>query len=278
MQYSRILETPTAPNSGKVVALIAAFNTSCNTGSYEAHVQQQQQDPEIKQLIDLITLHGDSRPEQIALANNIQRMLYNEYDSLRLIDNILYREVEELTGNTTLRYVLPAQLVDQVLFTIHNTVYGGHLGRKRTKYKVFRPGLATDIAKYVNQCAECKKIKTSRKMLTMKPEFTIQIIASDFAGPFNISRRKNRYIQIVTDLFSKYTIIIAQPNKETKTAARGIVEQWCCILGLPLACLKDQVKEYQSQFWDALCELWDIERLKTTPYHPEADGQREKRV
>jgi len=94
MQYSRILETPTAPNSDKVVALIAALNTSCNTGSYEAHVQQQQQDPEIKQLIDLITLHGDSRSEQIALANKIQRMLYKEYDSLRLIDNILYREVE----------------------------------------------------------------------------------------------------------------------------------------------------------------------------------------
>jgi len=40
----------------------------------------------------------------------------------------------------------------------------------------------------------------------------------------------------------------------------------------------DQGKEYQSKLWDALCELWDIERLKTTPYHPQADGQSVKRV
>ncbi len=40
----------------------------------------------------------------------------------------------------------------------------------------------------------------------------------------------------------------------------------------------DQGKEYQSKLWDALCELWDIERLKSTPYHLQADGQSEKRV
>jgi len=82
----------------------------------------------------------------------------------------------------------------------------------------------------------------------------------------------------VTDLFSKFTIFIAQPSKEIHIAAKGIVERWPCIFGMPLACLTDQGREYQSQLWDALCELWDIERLKTTPYHPEADGQSEARV
>jgi len=74
-------------------------------------------------------------------------------------------------------------------------------------------------------------------MMIMKPLYTSQIIASDFAGPFNLSRKGNRYIQIVADLFSKYTIIIAQPNKETKLAAKGIVEH--CLFGLPTACLTD---------------------------------------
>jgi len=59
-------------------------------------------------------------------------------------------------------------------------------------------------------------------------------------------------------------------------AAKGIVEK--CLFGLPTACLTDQGKEYQSLLWDALCELWHIELLKTTPYHPQADGQSEKRV
>jgi transposase InsO family protein len=276
-----------APDASSASTLIATLNTSQDNGAYEAHAQQQQADPDLTWIKDLINRHGESRPILTSFANSIHRMLYKEYEELRIIDDILYLETEDPIGNTSLRYVLPAHLVDQVLFAPHNTVYGGHLGRKRTKHKAlerfYRPGLATAIAKYVNQCPECQKSKTSRKktraeMLVMKPTYTNQIIASDFAGPFNLSRRNNRYIQIVTDLFSKYTIIIAQPNKETKTAAKGIVEQWCCIFGLPIACLTDQGREYQSQLWDALCELWDIERLKTTPYHPEADGQSEKRV
>ena len=113
--------------------------------------------------------------------------------------------MEEASGNTTLRYALPAHLVNQVLFSLHNTVYGGHLRRRRTKHKAlerfYRPGLATEIAKYVNQCVECQKSKTSRKktkaeMMIMKPSYTNQIIACDFAGPFNLSRKGNRYIQI----------------------------------------------------------------------------------
>ncbi len=269
------------------ITLIATLSSSQDTGAYEAHLQQQQADMDIRWIVDLIKLHGDDRPESATCINTVRRKLYRDYDSLRIIDRILFYEIEETTGNTSLRYVLPAHLVNQVLFSLHNTIYGGHLGRKRTKYKVlerfYRPGLAKEIAFYINHCEECQKSKTSQKktraeMIIMKPTSTNQIIASDFAGPFILSRRNNKYIQIVTDLFSKYTIIIAQPNKETKTAARGIVEQWCCIFGLPIACLTDQGRGYQSQLWDALCELWGIQRLKTTPYNPEADGQSEKRV
>jgi len=77
-----------------------------------------------------------------------------------------------------------------------------------------------------SQCVECQKSKTSRKktkaeMMIIKHSFTNQIIASDFAGPFNLSPKGNRYIQIVTYLFSKYTIIIAQPNKETKSQLKA---------------------------------------------------------
>lgn len=58
------------------------------------------------------------------------------------------------------------------------------------------------------------KIKTLRKktraeMMIMKPKFTNHIIASDFTGPFNETPRGNKYIQIVTDLYSKYTLILA---------------------------------------------------------------------
>ncbi len=265
--------------------LIASLNSSQEELAYDAHRQQQQEDTDLNWIISWIKVQEP--PESQSFQNRVRHQLYKDYASLRLIDEILFFESEDQQGRTTLKYVLPAQILDSVFFSLHNTVYGGHLGRKRTKYKLlerfYRPFLTRDIVSYLKHCEVCQKIKTlcrktKAEMLIMKPEATNQIIASDFAGPFNKSKKGNVYIQIVTDLFSKYTIMVAQPNKETATAAKCIVEQWVCIFGTPLACLTDQGREYQSKLWDALCELWDIERLKTTPFHPEADGQSEKRV
>jgi len=104
------------------------------------------------------------------------------------------------------------------------------------------------------------------------------MIASDFAGPFNKTHNGNKYIQVITDLYTKYMMVIPQPNKETKTASTTIVNKWCCLFGIPDTCLTDGGKEYQSKLWDATCELLDIERSKTSPYHPQCDGQSERLV
>ena len=115
-------------------------------------------------------------------------------------------------------------------------------------------------------------------MQYLTPEHTNHMIASDFAGPLNTKKAGNKYLQIITDLYGKYLIVVAHPNKETKSAAKAIVDNWCCIFGIPDACLTDGGKEYQSQLWDAMCELLDIERVKTSIFHPECDGQSERAV
>jgi len=105
-----------------------------------------------------------------------------------------------------------------------------------------------------------------------------ETIATDFAGPFPITDRKNKYIMVITDLYGKVLAVHAMPNKETITAARVLVDEWFCRYGIPDRILSDKGKEYTSQLWDALCEMLDVERLTTTPGHPEGDGQAEKAV
>ncbi len=73
-------------------------------------------------------------------------------------------------------------------------------------------------------------------------------------------------------------MVVTQPNKENHTAAKPIVDKWCCVFGIPDRCLTDGGKEYQSKLWDATCELLDIERSKTTAFHPECDGHSERLV
>ncbi len=215
--------------------------------------RQQSEDTDIVWILNLIRKHGEHRPEDAKPETPIQRVLYKQYTSLRIVNNVLYKETEDEFGRVNLLYVLPARETTNAIETLHASVYGAHLGRRKTKQKTterfYRPFLAEWVDGYIKTCETCQKIKTLAKktraeMQIIKTTRTNQIIASDFAGPFNRTARGNKYIQVISDLYSKYAIIIAQPNKEAITAARAIVDRWCCVFGTPDRCLTDGGKEY----------------------------------
>ena len=49
-----------------------------------------------------------------------------------------------------------------------------------------------------------------------------------------------------------------------------------CVFGMSDSLLSDQGRNYQSLLLEAVYELLDIKRLRTTPYHPECDGVSER--
>ena len=54
-------------------------------------------------------------------------------------------------------------------------------------------------------------------------------------------------ILVVTDAFTKYVQLVAIPNKETATVAKGIFEHSICCFGAPLEIVTDQGKEFTGQ-------------------------------
>ena len=54
------------------------------------------------------------------------------------------------------------------------------------------------------------------------------------------------------------------------------VLQVCIIFGIPEAILTDQGTNFTSQVVESLWELWDVHTLRTTAYHPQADGITER--
>ena len=114
--------------------------------------------------------------------------------------------------------------------------------------------------------------------MILKPQYVNHMICSDFTGPFKVTKNGNRYLQVIACMFSKFAILVAHPSKETLNAAKGIVHGWCCHYGIPEKLLTDGGKEYQSELMHAMMELLDVERLKTTIFHPECDGQSERDI
>ena len=185
-----------------------------------------------------------------------------------------------------MQYVLPKHMIEKILNKIDTTIYSGHLGKRKTYRKIierfYRPELKKDVYKYVQTCDLCQKVKVTIKnraeLIPILPTRTNQIVVTDFAGPFKTTVRGNRYLMIIVDCFGKYLVSIPLPDKETTTSARAILENWFWTYGIPERVLSDRGKEFRSKLWDAMCELLDIERVNTTPWHPEGDGQSEKSV
>jgi transposase InsO family protein len=121
-------------------------------------------------------------------------------------------------------------------------------------------------------------MKNKAELIPIIPTRTNQIVSTDFAGPFKTTIRGNRYLMIIVDCFGKYLVSIPLPDKETTTSARAILDHWFWTFGIPERVLSDRGKQFRSKLWDAMCELLDVERVNTTPWHPEGDGQSEKSV
>ena len=57
-------------------------------------------------------------------------------------------------------------------------------------------------------------------------------------------------------------------NKKAETVAKVLVEQVFTRFGAPLSILSDQGKEVDGRIMAKVCRLFEIEKLRTTPYKP----------
>ena len=95
-------------------------------------------------------------------------------------------------------------------------------------------------------------------------------------GPLPPSVRGNRYILVITNLFTKW--VEAFPLKETssETLARVLLNEVICRFGTPEVLHSDQGKNLWSNLIQSLCDLLGIQRTNTTAYHPHGNGQTER--
>jgi len=137
------------------------------------------------------------------------------------------------------------------------------------------------VRRYVDQCDICGERKNPlyKKRHCMKSYVVgapFERVASDIAGPFPVSEKKNRYILIVGDYFSKLTESYAIPDIKAETVANTIFRAWIKRYGCPREIHSDQGKQYESALFKELCKMLEINKTRTTPLHPRSDGMIER--
>jgi len=102
-------------------------------------------------------------------------------------------------------------------------------------------------------------------MLTGAP---LERLHFDVTGPHPRSRRGSVYIVTCIDPFTKWAEAFPVPNKEAATIVRVLVEQVMCRFGTPIAGISDRGREVDGRLMAEICRLLEIDKVRTTSYHP----------
>ncbi len=97
-------------------------------------------------------------------------------------------------------------------------------------------------------------------------------IALDILGELPMTENGNKYILVISDYFTKWTESFPMQNMEARTCARILVEEVVSRFGVPYRIHSDQGRQFEGNVFREMCLLLQVEKTRTTPYHPQSDG------
>lgn len=157
----------------------------------------------------------------------------------------------------------------------------GHLGSKRVlslaKDCFFWPGIAKDIQHYVGNICTCVKDKRPNvprcaPLLPIQTTCPFQLVSIDFLH-MEKSSGGHEYILVVMDHFTKFAQAYPTRHKSGETAAECILMTLSSDLASQSAYITTKVANLITNF---LSSCKNDVPSRTTPYHPEGNGQAER--
>ena len=214
------------------------------------------------------------------------KALWTQWDSLLLEDDILYRKIKiEGLKEAVRQLVAPKEVRQDILHQLHNVRSAGHLGTKRVysrlRQRFFWPHMKNDVKMWCRYCIKCAQRKPGpgrgRALMKSIPVGRpFERLAVDIMGPLTRTRHGNEYIMVVGDYFSKWVEAFAIPDHTAQTVADKLVIEVLLRYGCPAQLHSDQGREFESELMAKMCELFEIEKTRTTPYRPQSDGMVER--
>jgi IS30 family transposase len=136
--------------------------------------------------------------------------------------------------------------------------------------------MTSDISAFVHRCPLCQRVKAKLPakagLLSMpicrSPNERLHI---NLYRLLKTSAAGNHYVIVMTDAFTKYVELAVIPNKTEDQVAKVLFERWICRFSAPTMMISDQGKEFSNELVNRLCALWDLDKRRTLPYHPQTN-------
>jgi hypothetical protein len=195
-----------------------------------------------------------------------------------------YLEAINAISQVKEEYMTPPK--DQRQKILLDTHLFGHFGANAMVTKIHNDGIhwtniKEEALEMVKQCEQCLQFnlgnKAFRPLTSIMADAPGDHWAIDLGTLSVTSSEGSNYIMIMVDIFSRFCIARAIPDKTAVTVAKEVIKVFCDF-GFPKVLQSDNGTEFVNQVLQHVVNHCGIDHRLTLPYNPRANGVAEKWV
>ena len=255
--------------------------------------QKSRVDPcvEITEHEDLREIKLPLKPKQLqqlqkndTYCRDVAKKLHKDIELQKIFikeEGVLYRLWIE-DGRTFKCILVPQVLQDFMIILAHD--YSGHNGSRRTynclKRQYYWPGIQKQVFRHCKKCKECVLQNQGQPEKSFghfdSPDLPMEFICMDLVGPIHPpSSRGNKYVLMVIDMLTGFTIAVPIKNKNAETICDAYRDNIYCVFGGSSRMLTDNGSEFKNKEMQEVCDTLGLKHIFSPVYTPQSNGRLE---
>ena len=198
-------------------------------------------------------------------------------EHLLIKNGLLYRKTRQgQAAEMVFQFVVPQRHRGTTLDGCHREV--AHQGQCRSialiQEHFWWPGMTRDLRNRIKKCSCCRKYEAAPPVAPLKPLTCSgpgELLHVDFTSIEETVPLKEdlviHNVLVLQDHFSKYVVAYVVKDQTAHTVAETLRIGYFGLFGAPAYLISDQGKAFTGHVITHLCELYGVQKLRTSPYH-----------